>query len=152
MSSGRRMVTIPSFSKGNILGLSTSTPLHQLQELQFVIHNEHFCGPGSNWHTVSLFPSEVEYHRKENTDFVQSIPGFQECDEDVETWMICDEEDSVFQLLNDDETVTSVQEKSDPVDDETDEDKNNNNDGSSRCSSNADAFSALEIAMEWYEK
>ncbi|GFX23746.1 uncharacterized protein TNCV_3596881 [Trichonephila clavipes] len=30
-------------------------------------------------------------HREENTDFVQSIAGFQECDEeDVETWMACD--------------------------------------------------------------
>ncbi|GFV39523.1 uncharacterized protein TNCV_1367641 [Trichonephila clavipes] len=25
--------------------------------------------------------------REEITDFVQSIPGFQECDEDVKTWM-----------------------------------------------------------------
>ncbi|GFV37504.1 hypothetical protein TNCV_4968461 [Trichonephila clavipes] len=33
-------------------------------------------------------------HREEITDFVQSIPGFQECDkEDVETWMACDAED-----------------------------------------------------------
>ncbi|GFV90752.1 uncharacterized protein TNCV_2323211 [Trichonephila clavipes] len=52
-------------------------------------------------------------------DFVQSTPGFQECDEeDVETWMACDVEDYGFQMLNnDDEIVTSVQEESDPVDD-----------------------------------
>ncbi|PRD18664.1 UNVERIFIED_CONTAM: hypothetical protein NCL1_59855 [Trichonephila clavipes] len=49
------------------------------------------------------------------TDFVQSIPGFQECvEKDVETWMSCDAEDCGFQMLNDDEIVTSVQE-SDPV-------------------------------------
>ncbi|GFX26623.1 hypothetical protein TNCV_4536341 [Trichonephila clavipes] len=42
--------------------------------------------------------------------------------------------------------VTSVQEESDPVDDETDEDEDNNE--SNKCSSKADAFSALETAME----
>ncbi|GFV64421.1 hypothetical protein TNCV_955791 [Trichonephila clavipes] len=53
--------------------------------------------------------------------------GFQECDENVEIWMACDAEDWGFQMLNDDEIVTSVLEESDPVDDETDEDENNNN-------------------------
>ncbi|PRD29668.1 UNVERIFIED_CONTAM: hypothetical protein NCL1_28656 [Trichonephila clavipes] len=62
--------------------------------------------------------------------FVQSISGFQECDEDVETWRACDAEDCGFQMLNDDEIVTSVQEESDPLDDETDEDEDNNNESS----------------------
>ncbi|GFV50328.1 uncharacterized protein TNCV_622361 [Trichonephila clavipes] len=75
-----------------------------------------------------------EDHREEITDFVQLIPGFQECDEDVETWMACDAEDCRFQMLNDDEIVTSVQEESNSVDDET------------------YAFYALETAMEWYEQ
>ncbi|PRD25821.1 UNVERIFIED_CONTAM: hypothetical protein NCL1_39815 [Trichonephila clavipes] len=56
-------------------------------------------------------------HREEITDFVQSIPGFQEWDEDVETWMACDAEDCGFQMLSDDKIVTSVQEEFDPVDD-----------------------------------
>ncbi|GFV46931.1 uncharacterized protein TNCV_1270491 [Trichonephila clavipes] len=56
-----------------------------------------------------------------------------------------------FQMLNDDEIVPSVQEESDPVDDVTDEDEDNNNE-SSKGPSNADAFSALETAMEWYEQ
>ncbi|GFX72367.1 hypothetical protein TNCV_1253211 [Trichonephila clavipes] len=56
-----------------------------------------------------------------------------------------------FQMLNDDELMTSVQEESDPVDSETDEDEDNNNENS-KSPSNADAFSALEIAMEWYEQ
>ncbi|GFX11248.1 hypothetical protein TNCV_4786401 [Trichonephila clavipes] len=56
--------------------------------------------------------------------------GFQECDEDVETWRACDAEDCGFQMLNDDEIVTSVQEESDPLDDETDEDEDNNNESS----------------------
>ncbi|GFU75644.1 uncharacterized protein TNCV_2863581 [Trichonephila clavipes] len=35
-------------------------------------------------------------HREEITDFVQSIPGFQECDEeDVETWMAFEADYSV---------------------------------------------------------
>ncbi|GFU85806.1 hypothetical protein TNCV_2036371 [Trichonephila clavipes] len=42
--------------------------------------------------------------------------------------------------------------ESDPVDDETDEDENNINDGSSKGPSNADAVSALETAMERYEQ
>ncbi|PRD34792.1 UNVERIFIED_CONTAM: hypothetical protein NCL1_13567 [Trichonephila clavipes] len=54
-------------------------------------------------------------------------------------------------MLNDDETVTSVQKESDPVDDETDEDEDNNNE-SSKGPSNAEVFSALKIAMKWYEQ
>ncbi|GFS67669.1 uncharacterized protein TNCV_4363561 [Trichonephila clavipes] len=65
--------------------------------------------------------------------------------------MTCDAEDCGFQMLNDDEIVTSVREESDPVDDEMDENGDNNNE-SSKCPSNADAFSALETAMEWYEQ
>ncbi|GFS77522.1 histone-lysine N-methyltransferase SETMAR [Trichonephila clavipes] len=63
-----------------------------------------------------------DYNWKEITDFVQSIPGFQERDEVVETWMACDAVDCGFQMLNNYEIVTSVQEESDPVDDEMDED------------------------------
>ncbi|GFS82018.1 hypothetical protein TNCV_1790861 [Trichonephila clavipes] len=91
-------------------------------------------------------------HGKKITDFVQSIPGFQEYDEeDVETRMACDEEDWKFQMLIDEEIVTSVQEESYPVDDETDEDEDHNKE-SNKGASNADAFSALEIAMGWYEQ
>ncbi|GFV35674.1 hypothetical protein TNCV_1892841 [Trichonephila clavipes] len=57
-------------------------------------------------------------------------------------------EDCGFQMLNDDEITTSVQEKSDPVDDETDEGENNNINESSKGPSNADSFSALKAAME----
>ncbi|GFW81842.1 hypothetical protein TNCV_2885161 [Trichonephila clavipes] len=44
-----------------------------------------------------------------------------------------------------------VQKESDPVDDVTDEDENNNNE-SSKDPSNADAFSVLETAIERYEQ
>ncbi|PRD25244.1 UNVERIFIED_CONTAM: hypothetical protein NCL1_41465 [Trichonephila clavipes] len=90
-------------------------------------------------------------HREEITDFVQSIPGFKECDEEnIETWKSCDAKDCGFQMLNDDEILTSVQEESNSVDDEMDEDEDNNS-KSSKGPSNSDAFSALETAMEWYE-
>ncbi|GFX31894.1 uncharacterized protein TNCV_3408091 [Trichonephila clavipes] len=46
--------------------------------------------------------------------------------------------------------MTSVQEKSDPVDGKTDGGEDNNE--SSKGSSSANAFSALETAMEWYEQ
>ncbi|GFU17547.1 uncharacterized protein TNCV_617011 [Trichonephila clavipes] len=87
------------------------------------------------------------------TDYFQSIPGFQECnEEDVETWIACDAEDCGFQMLNDDEIAISEQEESDPVDDETDGDEDNNNNESSKGPSKADAFSALQTAMERYEQ
>ncbi|GFW67746.1 putative transposable element [Trichonephila clavipes] len=53
-------------------------------------------------------------------------------------------------MASNSEIVNSVQEESDPVDDETDEDEDNN--GSSKGPSNADAISALETAMELYEQ
>ncbi|PRD30083.1 UNVERIFIED_CONTAM: hypothetical protein NCL1_27476 [Trichonephila clavipes] len=53
-------------------------------------------------------------------------------------------------MLNDNEIVTSMQAESDPVDDNTDKDENNNE--SSKGPSNAGSCSALEIAMKWYEE
>ncbi|GFW40872.1 hypothetical protein TNCV_4369201 [Trichonephila clavipes] len=55
-------------------------------------------------------------------------------------------------MLHDDEFVISVQEQSYPFDDETDEDEDKNNNESSKGPSNADASSALEIAIEWHEQ
>ncbi|PRD20822.1 UNVERIFIED_CONTAM: hypothetical protein NCL1_53537 [Trichonephila clavipes] len=50
---------------------------------------------------------------------------FQEDDEEnVETWTACDAENCGFQMLNDGEIVTSVQENSDLVDDEDEENNN----------------------------
>ncbi|GFX00942.1 hypothetical protein TNCV_4579081 [Trichonephila clavipes] len=64
--------------------------------------------------------------------------------------MECDAEDRGSKMLTNDEIMTSVQEKSDPVHDETDGDEDNNNNESSRSPSNTDVFSVIEIAMEWY--
>ncbi|GFU49969.1 hypothetical protein TNCV_2362591 [Trichonephila clavipes] len=102
-----------------------------------------------------MMKGEKDYnddHRDEITDFVQLIPGFQECDEDIETWKgnRC-RRLSGFQMLNDDEIVTSVQGESDPVDNEKDDDEDNNSE-SGKGPSNACAFSALETAMEWCEQ
>ncbi|PRD20587.1 UNVERIFIED_CONTAM: hypothetical protein NCL1_54144 [Trichonephila clavipes] len=54
-------------------------------------------------------------------------------------------------MLNDEDIVTSAQAESDPVDDETDEGEDNNNE-SSKGPSNAGTFPALETVMEWYEQ
>ncbi|GFV78800.1 hypothetical protein TNCV_4079001 [Trichonephila clavipes] len=55
-------------------------------------------------------------------------------------------------MIDDDEIMTSVQEESNPVDGETDEDEDNNKYESSKGPSNIEAFSALETAMERYEQ
>ncbi|GFU66438.1 uncharacterized protein TNCV_3806811 [Trichonephila clavipes] len=76
-----------------------------------------------------LYKKALELNEKlgGSADFKGSTE-FQECDEeDVETWMACEAEVCGFQLLNDDEIVTSMQEESDPVNDETDEAESNNN-------------------------
>ncbi|GFX77356.1 dynamin-2 [Trichonephila clavipes] len=65
--------------------------------------------------------------------------------------MACDAKDCGFQVLNDDEIVTSAQE-SDSIDDETDEDEDNNNNESSKGLPKADVFSALETDMKWCEQ
>ncbi|GFX30939.1 uncharacterized protein TNCV_4146471 [Trichonephila clavipes] len=88
---------------------------------------------------------EFNDDNREITDFVQSIPVFHEYNEvDIETWMACNAENCGFQMLNDNEIVTSLQKESDPVDDETEEDKDNK---ISKCPSNADASSALKTAV-----
>ncbi|GFV02534.1 uncharacterized protein TNCV_5017021 [Trichonephila clavipes] len=79
---------------------------------------------------------------------VVASDGFQECDEDVETWRASGAEDCRFQMLNDDEIVTSVQEESYPDNDEADEDEDKSNNENSKGPSNADSFSALETAMK----
>ncbi|GFV72898.1 uncharacterized protein TNCV_1974451 [Trichonephila clavipes] len=74
-----------------------------------------------------------------------SICGYQECYEEyVETCMEHDADDCAFQMLNQDEIVTSKLEEFDHVDNELDEDEGNNNNESSKAPSNADVFSALE--------
>ncbi|GFU17258.1 uncharacterized protein TNCV_1854791 [Trichonephila clavipes] len=81
-------------------------------------------------------------HRDDITDFSPiSIRGFQECDKILKFgWQSMQKKDSQW-ISN----VTSVQAESNPVDDETDEDEDNE---SSKGPSNAGAFSSLETAME----
>ncbi|GFW17082.1 hypothetical protein TNCV_2762061 [Trichonephila clavipes] len=55
--------------------------------------------------------------------------------------MACDAEDCGFQILNDSEIVTSVQEKSHPLDDEKDEDEDNNNE---RSKAPSNAYCSME--------
>ncbi|GFV97805.1 uncharacterized protein TNCV_2021201 [Trichonephila clavipes] len=65
--------------------------------------------------------------------------------------MACNAEDCGFQVLNDDEIVTAMQEEYDPVDDEMDKEEDIINE-SSKVPSNADVFYVLQTAMEWYEQ
>ncbi|GFU81011.1 uncharacterized protein TNCV_1277561 [Trichonephila clavipes] len=65
--------------------------------------------------------------------------------------MAYDAESCGFQMLNDDEIVTFVQKESDPVDDETNEDVDNNNNKSSKGPSMLTRFLCY-TAMEWYEQ
>ncbi|GFV01084.1 uncharacterized protein TNCV_1010051 [Trichonephila clavipes] len=58
---------------------------------------------------------------------------------------------SLYRNIRNIEIVTSAQEEYEPVDDETEEDEDSNNE-SSKGLSNADAFSAFETAMKWYEQ
>ncbi|GFW42520.1 hypothetical protein TNCV_4257151 [Trichonephila clavipes] len=54
---------------------------------------------------------------------------------------LCTGQECGFQILNDDEIVTSRQKVFDPVDDETYEDEDTTNNESSKGPSNADTFS-----------
>ncbi|GFX45511.1 hypothetical protein TNCV_2740481 [Trichonephila clavipes] len=91
-------------------------------------------------------------YREEITSFVQSIPGFKECDEIVvETWMASNAEGCGFQMLNNDEIVTSVQEEFDPVDDGTDENEDNTT-KIGKVHQMLTRFFGLETAMEWYKQ
>ncbi|GFV64192.1 hypothetical protein TNCV_1806901 [Trichonephila clavipes] len=61
--------------------------------------------------------------------------------------MACDAEDWGFQMLNDEEMVTSVQEESDPVNDQTDEDEDN----TTKVARVHQMLSRF-LAMEWFEQ
>ncbi|GFV16513.1 uncharacterized protein TNCV_4785751 [Trichonephila clavipes] len=79
------------------------------------------CVPVCNAQQLFLVRSKATGKPK-----VRDIWGISVVEDDVETWMSCDAEDCGFNMLNDDEIVTSVQEESDPVDDKTGEDEDNN--------------------------
>ncbi|GFW21068.1 hypothetical protein TNCV_2703081 [Trichonephila clavipes] len=98
---------------------------------------------------LSLPSQEGTTLEASSTSALDSKSVSHESEEDVETWMASDAEYCVFQMLKDNEIVTSVQEESNLVHDEMDEDENNNNNESNKGSSNADA---LETAMQWYVK
>ncbi|GFW38882.1 HTH CENPB-type domain-containing protein [Trichonephila clavipes] len=100
---------------------------HRIQELQ--IEGESLsCDKNSAYKFKETFLQHVEegYSRDDVDDFsVMYLPPnitAQECDEeDVETWMACNAENCGFQMQNDDEIVTFVQEKSNPINVEMDD-------------------------------
>ncbi|GFW02093.1 hypothetical protein TNCV_4854331 [Trichonephila clavipes] len=113
---------------------------------------EHRDWMQSEWSQVPFTDKSGFRLEQRSPNFLTSRIRFQECDEDVEKPRWHAMQKTGFQMLNDDEIVTSVQEESDPFDDETDEDEDNNNNESSNDSSNANTFSVLETDMEWYEQ
>ncbi|GFW52808.1 ATP-binding cassette sub-family G member 8 [Trichonephila clavipes] len=64
------------------------TKLRMLEGLSFEVR-------GGEILAIMATTGEKDFNdvHREITDFVQSIPGFQECEEDLETWMACDAED-----------------------------------------------------------
>ncbi|GFW31254.1 hypothetical protein TNCV_2578351 [Trichonephila clavipes] len=136
---GRERMYVKSVESSNILPLvEYVTPTKLTRDVEPLLSGR--CQ--DNYSTIGLSPPLAGSLKP-----VVCGGRFQKCDKEVvETWMSSDAEDCGFQMLNDDEIVTSVQ--SDYVDDEADEDEDNNNDKSSKCPSNVDAFSALETAME----
>ncbi|XP_046629071.1 jerky protein homolog-like [Neodiprion virginianus] len=86
----------------------------------------------------------------EFVEIFHAIPGFTECDnDDAENWLKDDANDPGYQILTDDQIVSSVlhDEDSDSDDKHSDESVE-----ASKQPSHGEAFGALETAMEWYEK
>lgn len=95
-----------------------------------------------------------EIPRADLPEFVElfnSIPGFTDCNEkDAIDWINNDANDPGYQILDDDEIVSSLMipgEENDNDDSSSDEDS-----GTCKKPSNAEAFAALETGLEWYEQ
>jgi len=75
------------------------------------------------------------------------IPGFSECDiEDARSWF--ENDDPGFQILNDDEIVSTIQEESEDAENENLDGDDEEESGPSH----GEAFTALETALSWFEK
>jgi hypothetical protein len=73
----------------------------------------------------------------------QSVPGFQECDEtDAVEWLDLDKNDMGYEILDDNDIVTSMQEPENQESSDSEEDA---------VPSHPEAFTSLETVMSWYE-
>lgn len=92
--------------------------------------------------------TETDLNEMTNILFPQ-IAGFSDCNrDDAQTWLECDN-DPGFQILDDDEIVDMVQEEEE--DSEREEHDFSDNEEESGPS-HAEAFTALETVLSWYEK
>lgn len=83
----------------------------------------------------------------EIADLCNAIPGFEECDlADATEWLNSDINEHGYQIYNENEILSLVTEVNEPEDSSDDEDAIDSG------PSHGDAFSALETAMNWYEK
>ncbi|XP_023247529.1 jerky protein homolog-like [Copidosoma floridanum] len=101
---------------------------------------------------------EPEKERESNTEksdldefasLIGNIPGFADCDkDDVEDWLNHDANDQGYQILDDDEIVSSIKN----LDDDHDSDSSDNESlGAPKKPSHAEAFNAFETGLEWFE-
>lgn len=77
----------------------------------------------------------------------QSVPGFQECDEtDAVEWLDLDKNDMGYEILDDNDIVTSMQEPENQESSDSEEDV-----ADDAVPSHSEAFTSLETVMSWYE-
>lgn len=77
----------------------------------------------------------------------QSVPGFQECDEtDAVEWLDLDKNDMGYEILDDNDIVTSMQEPENQESSDSEEDA-----ADDAVPSHSEAFTSLETVMSWYE-
>lgn len=80
-------------------------------------------------------------------ELCHAIPGFEQCDiTDATEWINSDENDPGYQIYNEDEILSVITEENGPEDDSDEEQDLDSG------PSHADALTALELAMKWYEK
>lgn len=94
--------------------------------------------------------TEIAENVKDVAKLCQSIPSFQDCDEtNAAEWLSIDANDIGCEIVDDIDIVSSVQVHEDQ--------DNNNNDIAddvnclASAPSHAEAFTALETVMSWYE-
>lgn len=89
---------------------------------------------------------------KDVTELCQSIPGFQDCDEtDAVEWLNIDANDQGYEIFNDDDIVSSVVVPDDQEDNDSEDDVADDDTSLASAPSHAEAFTALETVMSWYE-
>jgi len=105
------------------------------------------------WIDPEESPAEEESVNSDSNDLNEfvglfnSIPGFTDCDNtDAADWLNDDANDPGYEILGDDEIVSSV--KNQP-DDDSDSDESVD---ATKAPSHAEAFSAFETGLEWFER